>query len=197
MMLPEHRLCAGSAGAERPAPSETRTVFRTEWFRIEQELFDDVPTLDGKPFYRLSAPDGVVVLALTEASEVILIKQFRPAIRQFTLEFPSGFVDHGETPSQAAERELLEETGYRCQRFVSLGQVREMMNRSNALTWAFFGDQAVKAADTAPERGMKLIRARPAELREWIRQGTFEQSAGLALVLLAEAKLGWPSADPC
>lgn len=43
---------------------------------------------------------------------VILQKQYRPALGQMVIELPAGLVDEGETPQQAAIRELEEETGY-------------------------------------------------------------------------------------
>eukprot|EP00392_Amoebophrya_sp_AT5.2_P019179 g19921.t1 len=51
--------------------------------------------------------------AESESDEkTLLVKQFRPAINAYTLELPAGLVDRGETPEQAALRELKEETGY-------------------------------------------------------------------------------------
>ena len=67
-----------------------QTVFRTEWFSIEQESFDNIESLKGKPYYRINSPDGVIILAVTETDEIILVKQFRPVLNQYTLEFLSG-----------------------------------------------------------------------------------------------------------
>lgn len=56
--------------------------------------------------------DTAVVVALTEERDVILVREYRPGPRQALLELPGGLVDAGETPLEAAARELLEETGY-------------------------------------------------------------------------------------
>lgn len=56
--------------------------------------------------------DTAVVVALTEQRDVILVREYRPGPRQALLELPGGLVDAGETPLEAAARELLEETGY-------------------------------------------------------------------------------------
>ena len=58
-------------------------------------------------------PQVVCILALTPEQQVILACQFRPGPEQILLELPGGCIEAGETPRQAAERELLEETGYR------------------------------------------------------------------------------------
>ena len=57
-------------------------------------------------------PLVVCVLPLTPDRQVILARQFRPGPEQVLLELPGGCMEAGETPLQAAERELLEETGY-------------------------------------------------------------------------------------
>lgn len=60
----------------------------------------------------LDSGDTVAVVAVTEAGRVVLARQFRPGPLVVLDELPGGFVDAGETPAQAAARELLEETGY-------------------------------------------------------------------------------------
>ncbi|MPY66941.1 NUDIX hydrolase [Deinococcus sp. SDU3-2] len=55
--------------------------------------------------------DAVAVLALNDAGEMLLVRQKRPAIGETTLEAPAGLIDEGETPEEAARRELQEEVG--------------------------------------------------------------------------------------
>ncbi|KAJ1324598.1 ADP-sugar pyrophosphatase [Microdochium nivale] len=70
---------------------------------------------------RDSPVDSIHILAVLvrDSSEhgealphILLEKQFRPPAGKVTVEFPAGLVDAGETPDEAAVRELLEETGY-------------------------------------------------------------------------------------
>jgi ADP-ribose pyrophosphatase len=52
------------------------------------------------------------VFALTPQNEAVLVRQFKYGIGRIILELPSGFIDEGEAPRDAAIRELAEETGY-------------------------------------------------------------------------------------
>ena len=66
--------------------------------------------------YIVSMFVAVCILAVTKSlnthPEIILVRQFRAPIGKWVLEMPAGLIDEGETPSEAAIRELEEETGY-------------------------------------------------------------------------------------
>jgi 8-oxo-dGTP pyrophosphatase MutT (NUDIX family) len=73
------------------------------------------------PFYRIDAGEWVNVIPVTRDEEVVMVRQYRHGAREFTLEIPGGIVDPGESPVEAAARELLEETGYRAGSVQPLG----------------------------------------------------------------------------
>ncbi len=61
---------------------------------------------------RVNSKSVVIIIPVTASGELILIKQYRPALDRFVVEFPAGLVDDGESPIAAARRELIEETGH-------------------------------------------------------------------------------------
>ncbi len=74
-------------------------------------------------FYVLDAPNWVNVVALTDDDDLVLIEQWRQGIEGYTLEIPGGMADGDESPREAGERELLEETGYRAREWRELGSI--------------------------------------------------------------------------
>jgi 8-oxo-dGTP pyrophosphatase MutT (NUDIX family) len=84
-------------------------------YRIFDVLEHDMQDEEGRPlgaFTTVRCPDWVSMVPITDAGEVVLVRQYRHGIDAPTLEVPGGVIDPGEAPAHAAVRELAEETGY-------------------------------------------------------------------------------------
>ena len=73
----------------------------------------------------LSGNDAVNVMAITTENKVVMIKQYRFGINDYTTEIPGGLVDDGEDVLLAAQRELREETGYSGDNWRYLGKIAQ------------------------------------------------------------------------
>ncbi len=75
-------------------------------------------------FIQLDAPTWINILPITRTGDVLFVHQYRHGIEAITMEIPGGMVDPGEVdPQAAAERELLEETGFSAETIIKLGVV--------------------------------------------------------------------------
>lgn len=69
---------------------------------------------------RVNCEGIVIVVPLTVNEEILLIRQFRPALNSYVIEFPAGLIDRGEDALAAGKRELIEETGHSSDNFALL-----------------------------------------------------------------------------
>ena len=103
---------------------EKKVIFRTKIFAVCSEKFQCVRTGTEIDFITLSSWNWVNVIARTEEGKILLIRQFRPGTMQEELEIPGGCIEPSDPhPEHAAERELLEETGYAGENARIIGKV--------------------------------------------------------------------------
>ena len=103
---------------EKTITSETKFDGKIVKVRIE-----DVELENGQMAYRefVDHPGGVGIVAITSDNKMLMVKQFRKAIEDETIEIPAGKLERGEDPLECGIREFEEETGYKAKEFISLG----------------------------------------------------------------------------
>jgi ADP-ribose pyrophosphatase len=97
-------------------------VFKTPYFSVSKNQFSDSAGYQDD-FYRFNFTDWVNIVPETASGELVMIKIFRFGIEDYCLEFPGGQVEKDGDPLEAAESELLEETGYIAKELRSPGWV--------------------------------------------------------------------------
>ena len=98
-------------------PESSRRVFDGKLIKVDVEQW---PSGEREV---VKHPGACAVVAITAEGEVLLVKQFREAVRQELLEIPAGIVEEGESREDCVARELLEETGYRATKLEHLGTI--------------------------------------------------------------------------
>jgi ADP-ribose pyrophosphatase len=101
-----------SPGPERLTKLSEQTVFTTRILELRSARYRHAGRNRESDYTVIAAPDWVNVVALTPDDRLVLVRQFRYGIDDFSLEIPGGMIDPGEDPVAAARRELREETGY-------------------------------------------------------------------------------------
>ncbi len=103
-------------------------------------------------WYYIDTPDSVMIVPITADGDVVLIRQYRHNLKTHTLELPAGTVMRGESPKDAALRELWEETGFELDpqsSLVDLGNYFVLPSETNRNAHLFLAP-LVLAATTEP-----------------------------------------------
>lgn len=88
------------------------TQLKTRIFDVDAVRYRHPARATEREFVVINPPDWVNVVAVTPDERLILVRQFRYGIDEFSLEVPGGVMDPGEDPIAAGLRELREETGF-------------------------------------------------------------------------------------
>lgn len=86
--------------------------YKTKYFEVEKRTYKLPNGYVVDDYYHLKRSDYVLVVAINEKGEILIEKTYRQGIDDFVFEIPGGWIDSGETPTEAGVRELIEETGY-------------------------------------------------------------------------------------
>lgn len=105
-------ILASSAGPARWEKRGERLLATTRVFDVRSVQFHHPVRAVEREFVVIAAPDWCNVIALTPDGRLVLVRQFRYGVNDFSLEIPGGMIDPGEDPVQAGVRELREETGF-------------------------------------------------------------------------------------
>lgn len=160
------------------ATLQTRHVYRSDWCNLRR---DEVDLGDGtrQEYHVFEVPDAAVVVPVLEDGRIVLIAQYRYPHGRTHWEVPAGRLAPGESPAEAARRELLEESG-------CIGG--ELVARPGFYPLNGISDHYVHAFTL---RGCRLGGERAPDASERIRVATFAPDDVRALLLSGRLRDGF------
>lgn len=90
----------------------TEYLVRRPWLTARRDVARLPDGRVNNEYYVLEYPDWVNVIAITKDGLMVMERQYRHGLGNTCFELPCGVIEEGETPLEAAKRELLEETGF-------------------------------------------------------------------------------------
>jgi 8-oxo-dGTP pyrophosphatase MutT (NUDIX family) len=172
-----------------------------EWERVESEEREDYEifrvrtdrsrsprTGEVEEFQIAESPDGVTVVATTAQGEVVMVEQFRHALRTVTMETPSGFMDEGESPLQAALRELREETGYEGDdpRVIGCLELNPSWQTTRVYVVAVANARRTAPTDLDEAEDIRVLTVSRERARELVRTGGIRATVAVSALAVAE-----------
>jgi ADP-ribose pyrophosphatase len=132
----------------------------------------------------ITHPGSVVVLPVLPDGRILMIRQYRHAAHQYLWELVAGRIDAGESPREAAVRELIEETGYRASRFRIFLDVFPTPGFLEERMFILLAE-GLTAGEAEPEEDEKIFSRAFSfkQLEEMIRTGKLRDAKSIAGIL--------------
>jgi ADP-ribose pyrophosphatase len=129
-------------------------------------------------------PGSVVVLPVLPGGRIVMVRQYRHATRQYLWELVAGRMERGENPKKAAQRELIEETGYRAKKFRVFLDVFPTPGFLEERMYILLAE-GVTAGEAQPEEDEKLLVASYTrkQLQQMMRNGKLKDAKSIAGLL--------------
>lgn len=166
---------------------DSKLAFDNKWFRVRQDVvrLPSGKTLDD--YFVWLRGDVSLIVAVTPAKELVLVKQYKHGVGDIIIEHPAGFVDEHETPEEAAKRELLEETGYSAPEFKLIAKFSEAPAKEVGRTFVFLAKNARKLSAPSPDENeeIEVVTYSVQELLKMIERGEIIASPTIAATFIA------------
>jgi len=131
-------------------------------------------------------PGASGIVALPGDGSVLLVRQYRHAVGDYLWEIPAGTLEPGETPLECANRELLEEGGYRAGSWKELGVIHPVPAYSDERIHLFLAeDLSPGDQDLDPDEVLEVHRVPWKEISGMIRKGAIRDSKTISSLALA------------
>jgi ADP-ribose pyrophosphatase len=144
--------------------------------------FDQIRLPDGKLAQRefMTHPGAVGALAFAGRDRILLVKQYRHPVGEFTYEIPAGKLDKGEDPLLCVKRELAEETGYRAKKIRKLIHFWPTAAFSDEVIHLYVAEDLVPT-DAHPDEDeyLELVTVTRKQLERMIQRGQIHDSKTL------------------
>jgi 8-oxo-dGTP pyrophosphatase MutT (NUDIX family) len=164
----------------------TRIVYRDPWITLRE---DRVIRPDGAEgvYGVVEMPPSCGVVAISDSNDIALVSQWRYVHDKLSLEIPTGGSEKGESPLDAAKRELAEETGLTAESWIALGTV----DNSNGSTTDVAHMFMARSLSSGPivQQGDERVELRWMPFEEAIQAvltGAITESVSVAAILKTE-----------
>ena len=185
------KISAYPAAPTLPTIHNTKLVAQSNLFKIEQ-LNLEFTNGEKRQYERMkgSGRGAVMVVPCISASEFILVREYAAGIHGYEVGFPKGLIDPGETPEEAANRELKEEIGFGAKRFIKLKTVSMAPSYFSAQMHIYIAldlyEESLEGDEPEP---LEKITWRWSDAGSLLDKEDFNEARSVAALFLAQQKI--------
>ncbi len=159
-----------------------KDLVNDQWIEFKESSWKFPDGAVWSPYYTFTRRDYVVIVARCPDGKFVTVRQFRQGIEQVTSEFPAGGIEKGESPLDAAKRELAEETGYVSDEWRPVARIPSYATMAGNYAYIFYaGNCRLETTQSLdPMEFVEVVLMEDEQLHEQIRQDGFHQAVHIA-----------------
>ena len=170
------------AARERVSLIDSHWAYQGKVIQLRLDTYD----INGKPkvFELIHHPGAVVIVPMDPEGRLLLVRQWRRAIGQITVELPAGTLEKNEEPIVCAQRELQEETGFRANQLISLQGFFSAPGFCDEYLHLFIAQDLARSPLPADEdEGIDVVTLEIPEALSWIENEQIKDAKSIAGIL--------------
>ncbi|MCI0382312.1 MAG: NUDIX hydrolase [Chlamydiae bacterium] len=155
---------------EESALLEKKQVWKGVIFSLREDRLK-WPSGNSHKWDVIEHPGAVAIIPVDQKEQLILIQQWRWAVKEILYEIPAGTLEEGETPIECAQRELQEEIGHKSEMLISLGGFYTAPGYCTEFIHLFLAKNLIKSSlDGDDHEGIDLVEINLSKALELIDQ---------------------------
>ncbi|MBN2363941.1 NUDIX hydrolase [candidate division WOR-3 bacterium] len=169
---------------------KSETIFEGKIITVKKDLVEISESMTASREIALHMPAVAVVPVFDDG--VLLVKQFRYATGEFLWEIPAGIMEEDEKPEETAERELIEETGYRPEKLELLCRFFTTPGFSNEEVFVFMSRELSpdSSLDPDPDENIEKKIFTFSDIASCLKEGLIKDSKTIIGLIIALEKIG-------
>lgn len=169
--------------------TNTTSLYQGRVFRLDREELI-LPNGKAATLDLIRHPGAAAMVPVSSNNGLIMVKQYRHAVKDFIWEIPAGTLHLDETPMECAERELREETGYAAGQWERLGEITPVPGYSDERIHIFLATKLTRShQELDPDEVINVHEIPLREAFHMIEKGRIQDSKTISALFLAKKRL--------
>lgn len=171
---------------------DSKYLVKRPWATLRVDRLELPNGVIKEEYYVLEYPTWVNMIGITTEGTILFVRQYRHGAGEILVELPAGVVEEGEAPTEAAKREMLEETGYAFDKLEYICKLYANPATSGNLTYTYLltGGIRVQDQELDDSEDIEVVEMTVEEAKEFLMANRIGQALHSAALFYTFSKLG-------